>query len=44
MSWDEMFPQDDYYQMTHITLPKAHLIFAEAIVGDIDKLKNQRAA
>ena len=43
MSWDEMFPQDDYYQMTHITLPKAHLIFAEAIVGDIDKLKNQRA-
>jgi kynurenine formamidase len=29
--------------MTHITLPKAHLVFCEAIVGDIDKLKNQRA-
>ncbi len=41
--WDEMFPQDAYYQMTHITLPKAHLVFVEAIVGDIDKLKNQRA-
>ncbi len=42
-TWDEMFPQDDYYAMTHITLPKAHLLFAEAIVGEIDKLKNQRA-
>ncbi len=42
-SWDEMFPQGDYYTMTHITLPKAHLVFCEAIVGDIDKLKNQRA-
>jgi kynurenine formamidase len=29
--------------MTHITMPKAHLVFVEAIVGDIDKLKNQRA-
>lgn len=42
-SWDEMFPQEDYYEMTHITLPKSHLVFAEAIVGEIDKLKNQRA-
>ena len=38
-----MFPQGDYYTMTHITLPKAHLVFCEAIVGDIDQLKNQRA-
>jgi kynurenine formamidase len=42
-TWDEMFPQDAYYTLTHITLPKAHLVFAEAIVGDIDQLKNQRA-
>jgi kynurenine formamidase len=42
-SWDEMFPQDEYYRMTHIELPKAHLVFAECIVGDIDQLKNQRA-
>lgn len=42
-TWDEMFPQDDYYEMTHITMPKAHLLLAECIVGDIDKLNNQRA-
>jgi arylformamidase len=42
-SWDEMFPQDEYYEMTHHKLPNAHLLFAESIVGDIDKLKNQRA-
>ncbi len=42
-SWDEMFPQDDYYELTHITMPKAHLLLAECIVGEIDKVKNQRA-
>lgn len=42
-TWDEVFPQDAYYQMTHITIPKNHLVFVEAIVGEIDKLKNQRA-
>jgi kynurenine formamidase len=42
-TWDEMFPQDEYYEMTHMALPKAHLLFAESIVGDIDKLNNQRA-
>ena len=42
-TWDEMFPQDEYYQMTHINMPKAHLLLAESIVGDIDKLNNQRA-
>ena len=41
--WDEMFPQDQYYQMTHVALPQAHLVFVEAVVGDIDRLKNQRA-
>ncbi len=42
-TWDEMFPQDEYYHMTHITMPKAHLLMAESIVGEIDKLNNQRA-
>jgi arylformamidase len=42
-TWDEMFPQDEYYEMTHITMPKAHLLLAESIVGEIDKLNNQRA-
>ena len=41
--WDEVFPTDEYYTLTHITLPKAHLLFVEAIVGEIDKLKNKRA-
>ena len=42
-TWDEMYPQDEYYQMTHINMPKAHLLLAESIVGDIDKLNNKRA-
>lgn len=42
-SWDEMFPPDEYYEMTHMTMPKAHLLLAESIVGQIDELKNQRA-
>jgi len=42
-TWDEVFPPDDYYELTHITMPKAHLLLAECIVGEIDKVKNQRA-
>src|SRR5512139_2214161 len=42
-TWDEMFPQDEYYEFTHIVMPKAHLLLAECIVGEIDKLVNQRA-
>ena len=42
-SWDEMFPQDEYYHMTHTTMPKAHLLLAESIVGDIDELSGRRA-
>jgi arylformamidase len=42
-TWDETFPQGEYYELTHITMPKNHLVLAECIVGDIDKLKNQRA-
>jgi kynurenine formamidase len=42
-SWDEVFPQGEYYNLTHIQMPKAHLVLAECIVGEIDKLKNKRA-
>ncbi len=42
-SWDEMFPPDEYYELTHITMPKAHLLLAESLGGQIDELKNQRA-
>jgi kynurenine formamidase len=42
-SWDEMFPADQYYRLTHSTMPKAHLLLVESIVGDIAQLSNQRA-
>lgn len=42
-TWDEMFPQDKYYEMTHHAMVDAHLILAECIVGEIDKVKNKRA-
>ncbi|HMQ55059.1 MAG TPA: cyclase family protein [Anaerolineae bacterium] len=42
-SWDELFPPDEYYELTHSALPKAHLLLVESIVGEIDQLKNQRA-
>ena len=50
MSWDEMFPQDEYYQLTHSTMPMAHLLLAESIVdiirrrnlADRDKLKSTK--
>lgn len=42
-SWDEMFPPEEYYELTHITMPKAHLLLADVIIGDINQLNNQRA-
>ncbi len=42
-TWDEMFPPEEYYELTHLTMPKAHLLLAESIVGEIDRLRNQRA-
>lgn len=42
-SWDELFPPDWYYELTHITLPKAGLLLAESLGGQIDELLNQRA-
>lgn len=42
-SWDGMFPPEDYYEMTHIKMPSAHLVLAESLGGQINELKNQRA-
>lgn len=42
-SWDEMFPQDWYHELTHITLPKSGLLLAESLGGQINELSNQRA-
>ncbi len=42
-SWDEMFPPQEYYKLTHLQLPKSHLLFAEALVGQIDELIGKRA-
>ena len=42
-TWDETFPQGEYYELTHVSMPKQHLVLAECIVGEIDQLKNKRA-
>jgi kynurenine formamidase len=42
-SWDELFPPEAYYELTHITIPQAHLLLAESLGGDINQLSNQRA-
>ena len=43
MGWEEMFPPEEYQHLTHVTMPKAGLLLAEALGGDIDQLSNQRA-
>jgi len=42
-SWDEVFPQDEYYQVMHLKLFPKKIVHAENIGGDIDKLSNKRA-
>lgn len=42
-SWDELFPPDWYHELTHIKMPQAHLLLAEALGGQINELSNQRA-
>ena len=42
-TWDELFPQEEYYELTHITVPKAGLLLAESLGGQINELSNQRA-
>ncbi len=42
-SWEETFPPDEYQKLMHITVPKAGLLLAEGLGGEIDALNNQRA-
>ncbi|MCP4416070.1 MAG: cyclase family protein, partial [Chloroflexi bacterium] len=41
--WDEMFPPEEYHELSHITMPKAGLLLAESLGGQIGELSNQRA-
>jgi len=43
LTWDELFPPEEYYELTHLTMPKHHLLLVESIGGAIDDLQNQRA-
>ena len=43
ISWDEHFPPEWYHQLTHIEMPKAGLLLAEGLGGQISQLSNQRA-
>jgi len=42
-SWDEMYPPEWYHELSHITMPKAGLLLAESLGGQIKELANQRA-
>ncbi|MEB2334502.1 MAG: cyclase family protein [Anaerolineaceae bacterium] len=42
-TWDELFPPEKYYELTHVVMPKSGLLLAEALGGQIDELKNKRA-
>jgi kynurenine formamidase len=41
--WEEMYPPEEYRQLTHSTMPQAGLLLVEALGGEIDALNNQRA-
>ncbi|MCI0575518.1 MAG: cyclase family protein [Chloroflexi bacterium] len=42
-SWDEMFPPEAYHELTRVVMPKAGLLLAESLGGEIGQLSNQRA-
>ena len=42
-SWDEMFPVDQYYKLTHSTMPRAGLLLVESLGGQLKELSNKRA-
>ncbi|HSM58074.1 MAG TPA: cyclase family protein, partial [Candidatus Sulfomarinibacteraceae bacterium] len=42
-SWDDLFPPEAYHELTHIRVPKAGLLLAESLGGQIAELSNQRA-
>lgn len=42
-TWDELYPPEWYHELTHITMPKAGLLLAESLAGQLNELNNQRA-
>ncbi|HLE00437.1 MAG TPA: cyclase family protein, partial [Bdellovibrionota bacterium] len=40
--WDEVFPQDEYYQVMHLKLFPKRLVHAENVGGEIAKVSNRR--
>jgi arylformamidase len=40
--WDELFPQDEYYQVMHLKLFPKKLVHAENLGGQINEVKNKR--
>ena len=40
--WDEMFPQDIYYQVMHLKLFPKRIVHAENLGGDIEQISNKR--
>ncbi len=40
--WDDMFPPDDYYKLTHIDMPKAHLRLLESLGGQLNEIGTRR--
>lgn len=42
-TWDELFPPDAYHHLTHVVMPKAGLLLAESLGGQIAELNNRRA-
>jgi arylformamidase len=41
-SWDQLFPQDEYYQVMHIKLFPKKIVHAENLAGEIGKLGTTR--
>ncbi len=41
-AWDEMFPQETYYQVMHLKLFPKGIVHAENLGGDIEKVSNKR--
>ena len=42
-SWEELFPPDEYYDLTHRRMPKAGLLLAESLGGDLGEILDRRA-
>ena len=42
-TWDELFPQDIYYQAMHLLLFPKGIVHAENLGGEINEIKNKRA-